>query len=152
MKCMVIFIDLLFRKENSIMKFLKEATIRINHKYLEDYDMLCKGKDKSQSPFQSRKHIFLASVAYGYLNNKSSPVKNGHDAFKTGTFTIDETIVLKSLFLKKNKMKFDENFNEDNVIKQSMEWAEAGFIDLRMATISEPDNNLSCVLDELGVE
>lgn len=134
------------------MKFSKEATIRINQKYLEDYDMLCKNKDKSQSPFQSRKHIFLASVAYGYLNNKSAPVKNGHDAFKTGTFTIEETIILKSLFLKKNKMEFDRNYNEDNIINQAMEWAEAGFIDLRMATISELDNNLSCVLDELGIE
>ncbi len=152
MKCMAIITDHLFQKENKIMKFLKEATIRINHKYLEAYDMLCRGKDKVQSPFQSRKHVFLASVAYGYLKDKSAPVKNGHDAFKTGTFTIDETIVLKSLFLKKNKMKFDENFTEDNVIKQSMEWAEAGFVDLRLSTIAEPDSNLSCVLDELDVE
>jgi hypothetical protein len=134
------------------MKFLKEATIRINQKYLEDYDILCKGKDKSQSPFQGRKHIFLASVAYGYLNNKSAPVKNGHDAFKTGTFTIDETIVLKSLFLKKNKMNFDNNFNEDNIIKQAMEWAEAGFVDLRMMTIANTDSNLSSILEELEIK
>ena len=45
-----------------------------------------------------------------------------------------------------------DNINEDNIINQAMEWAEAGFIDLRLITISNQYSNIECILDELEIQ
>jgi len=132
------------------MKFAVDQIIKINSKFLEDYDLLSDKKDRNKGPFKNRKDVFMAAVAYGYLKNNSLPVKNGHDLFRTATFSIEDTVVLKSIFLKKTQMKFDDNYTEQNIIKQAMEWAEAGFEDLKNITIRDPnESNINGLIDEI---
>jgi len=86
-------------------------------------------------------------MTYGYLEKKSKSVKNPHDLFRTSTFTIEDQIILKVLYLKYNNMEFDSNYTDENVIKQAMEWAEAGFQYLKLDTIEEQGSNFECLLD-----
>tara|TARA_B100000315_G_C14576321_1_gene588090 strand:+ start:2597 stop:2989 length:393 start_codon:yes stop_codon:yes gene_type:complete len=123
-----------------------DLIVRINQSYLEDYDLLTERKDKG-SPFQIRKDVFMAAVAYGFSENKSKPVKNPHDLFRTSTFAIEDTVVLKALFLKKNKMEFGANYTDENVLNQAMEWAEAGFKYLKLDTIQEQGSNFNCLME-----
>ncbi len=97
----------------------KDLTVKINKKYLEDYDLLSNYKNKQRSPFQIRKDVFLSAMTYGYLEKKSKSVKNPHDLFRTSTFTIEDQIILKVLYLKYNNMEFDSNYTDENVIKQA---------------------------------
>jgi hypothetical protein len=47
-------------------------------------------------------------------------------------------------------MKFDDNYTEQNIIKQAMEWAEAGFEDLKNTTIRDPnESNINGLIDEV---
>ena len=125
----------------------KDLTVKINKKYLEDYNLLSNYKNKQRSPFQIRKDVFLSAMTYGYLEKKSKSVKNPHDLFRTSTFTIEDQIILKVLYLKYNNMEFDSNYTDENVIKQAMEWAEAGFQYLKLDTIEEQGSNFECLLD-----
>ena len=126
-----------------------DLIVRINKSYLEDYDLLSDRKDKKRSPFQIRKDVFMAAVAYGFLENKSEAVKNQHDLFRTSTFSPADTVVLKALFLKKNKMAFDANYTDENVLSQAMQWAEAGFKTLKLETIENQGSNFGCLLEEI---
>ena len=126
-----------------------DLIVKINKSYLEDYDLLSDRKDKKRSPFQIRKDVFMAAVSYGFLENESKPVKNPHDLFRTSTFSVADTVVLKALFLKKNKMAFDANYTDENVLNQAMQWAEAGFKTLKLETIENQGSNFGCLLEEV---
>ena len=128
-----------------------DLIVRINKSYLEDYDLLSDKRDKKRSPFQIRKDVFMAAVSYGFLENESKPVKNSHDLFRTTTFSIADTVVLKALFLKNNKMAFDGNYTDENVINQAMEWAEVGFKHLKLQTIENQGSNFDCLLEEVVI-
>ena len=135
------------------MRF-KDSIVKVNARFLPDYDILGKSgnKDRTKRPFKIRKDVFMSAVALGYLENNSTPLPPGktEDLFRTGQFTMEDTAVLSALFLKKNKMQFDENYNDENILKQAMEWAEGGFASLRILTIANGDySNLDCISDEI---
>jgi hypothetical protein len=134
----------------------KSQSIFINKKYLEDYDLLGqKGlKNRDRSPFIDRSFVFMAAVAYGFLSGKHKPIPLGklsHELFKTSTFSHADCVILRTLFLLKNDMKFDENYNDKEICRMAMEWAEAGFVELKAKTLEDKsDNNLNLVYEELG--
>ena len=141
-------------KRSRKMKF-KDTSIRVNKRFLSDYDILghSKNKDRTKRPFEIRKDVFMAAVALGYVENNSTPLPSGgtEDLFRTYTFTMEDSAILRALYLRKNKMQFNEEYNDDNILRQAMEWAEGGFDVLRLMTISEDSlSNLDCIADKIN--
>ena len=82
---------------------MKDLIFRISKSRLEDYDFLADRNDKERSPFQIRKDVFMAAVAYGFLEEKSEPLKSpSHDLFRTSALSELDKAILKSLFLNLN--------------------------------------------------
>ena len=139
------------------MRFDPNISIQISKAFLDDYDKLSAKYDKSKNrryngPFKTGKDIFMTSVALGYLNKNSKPLRNPqHELFKTSTLSLEDSAILRALYLKYNDMNFDSNYTDDKIIlKQAMEWAEAGFNDLKLMTIGERSlSNLICIVDEI---
>lgn len=139
--------------KHKLMNF-KDSIVKVNKRFLPDYDILGKSanKDRTKRPFKIRKDVFMSAVALGYLENSSISLPSGgaEDLFRTSVFTIEDTAILRALYLKKNKMQFNENYTDDNIIKQAMEWAEGGFVSLRQLTIADGDlSNLDCIGDKI---
>ena len=44
------------------MKFEIDQIIRVNSKFLEEYDLLSDKKDKNKGPFKNRKDIFRTNL------------------------------------------------------------------------------------------
>ena len=122
---------------------MKDIIFRISKSHLEDYDFLSDRNDKERSPFRIRKDVFMAAVAYGFLEEKSEPLKSPtHDVFRTSVLSESDKAILKALFLKNKNFEFDKDYTDENIVHQAQKWAEGGISLLKRDTINDDGSNL----------
>jgi len=127
---------------------MKDLIFRISKSHIEDYDFLSDKNDKERSPFQIRKDIFMAAVAYGFLEEKSEPLKSPtHDVFRTSQLSESDKAILKALFLKNKNFEFDKDYTDENIVHQAQKWAEGGISLLKRDTVNSDGSNLENLID-----
>jgi len=127
---------------------MKDIIFRISKSHLEDYDFLSDRNDKERSPFRIRKDVFMAAVAYGFLEEKSEPLKSPtHDVFRTSVLSESDKAILKALFLKNKNFEFDKDYTDENIVHQAQKWAEGGISLLKRDTINDDGSNLENLIE-----